>query len=432
MRKNSIWMLGAAVLTVIASLMLILFVAPVVGAADNIVTLDQWEDFDINDDGELSGLSVAGKLKAGTAQLKISIPEGVVSIKDGTNTGSNDGAFYDYRNQITAMDFPSTLQKVGKYMIYKSESLVSVDFSKCTNLETIGASAFSDCTALSGELDFSHCPNLTELAFGSFKATAITSVDFAFCDKLQSIGGSAFFNCESLTAIKNLAHCTNLTAFAGIYAIHKCPALTYLELPASLEVSGTGIGDNAAVAVVIAANPEIAETYKTSLPTAYRNKVTYAVGLDVELTNEKGVKSVYGEKWLDGDSYTDWHYVNGAWVTETEHKVAALPTLPKGYVWQDEDGQELTADRVQELLTEAESENKLMKIKARAVGNGGTAGQPGQSGNEGKDDKDQAKDDTDYTWLIVTCLAVGVICLAAAADVMFVLGKKRKAKKENQ
>lgn len=110
-------------------------------------------------------------------------------------------AFYgDYSytisfNQLSNIDFTkaTNLQTIGKYTFF-SNQLTNVDFNNLTNLITIGEDAFSSNQLTS--VNFSGLTNLQSIGDYAFELNQLTSVDFSELTNLQTIGRSAFENNE--------------------------------------------------------------------------------------------------------------------------------------------------------------------------------------------------------------------------------------------
>ena len=100
---------------------------------------------------------------------------------------------------LTRINFPSSLESIGESAFYGCYGLTSIDLSGCKNLISIGNSAFSTCSALTGDLDLSECINLISIGDGAFGMCGLTSITFP--SSLISIGDSAFNFCSGLTSI---------------------------------------------------------------------------------------------------------------------------------------------------------------------------------------------------------------------------------------
>jgi hypothetical protein len=115
----------------------------------------------------------------------------------------------------------TTLVSIGEWA-FCSTALAAVDLSGCGALETIGSYAF----AYNG--------TLTSLGAGSGY-----TMNVAGCTSLQSIGAGAFFNCTALSSV-DLSSCTSLTVM-GKEVFHLVQPLS-IVLPPS--ITSLGVGDN--------------------------------------------------------------------------------------------------------------------------------------------------------------------------------------------
>ena len=99
-----------------------------------------------------------------------------------------------------------------------------MDLSRCTNLASIGDSAFYGCESLTS-VDLSRCTNLTSIGKGAFMScTFLTSIPLP--ESVISIGGSAFFGCNALTSIALPESVTSI----GECAFQNCKELTSMSL----------------------------------------------------------------------------------------------------------------------------------------------------------------------------------------------------------
>ncbi len=94
----------------------------------------------------------------------------------------------------------SKCNSIGTYAFPNSFSLISVDFSNCSQLFSINDVAFSECSSINS-IDFSNCTRLSSICSSVFQdCSSLTSVTFS--SSLTSIGGNAFLDCLILNDIK--------------------------------------------------------------------------------------------------------------------------------------------------------------------------------------------------------------------------------------
>ena len=101
-------------------------------------------------------------VRRGVNKPYVEIPEGVTHIGDEVflNLARN--------SLIEHVILPSTLIKIGNAAFSGCTKLLSVDFSRCTELEEIGTAAFSGCTNLR-HVHLGNCVRLRALAVAVFK-----------------------------------------------------------------------------------------------------------------------------------------------------------------------------------------------------------------------------------------------------------------------
>lgn len=201
---------------------------------------------------------------ANTAGTNLTIPatigsEMVIGITNVTLLA--DGVFYN--KNITSLTLPTTIVHIGNYAFANNDLLTTVDLSNCSELITIGNTAFrgsthaasslatvdfSNCTALETignsafmfnhftmGIDLSDCIALTTIQFNAFSHSSLAALDLSSCTQLAAIG-SAAFQYSQLTTL-NLSNCTMLTtigtsAFQGTQLteldLSNCTALIYI------------------------------------------------------------------------------------------------------------------------------------------------------------------------------------------------------------
>lgn len=118
----------------------------------------------------------------------------------------NDNAIIPLKKII----FPASMTSVGSYAFNSSSDsqLETVDFSNCSNLETIKDYAFEFCDKIT-EIDLSGHANLKSIGEYGFGQTGAKTINLEGCSALESIGERAFYQSYECTAL-NLKGCTAL------------------------------------------------------------------------------------------------------------------------------------------------------------------------------------------------------------------------------
>ena len=118
----------------------------------------------------------------------------------------NDDAIIPLKKII----FPASMTSVGSYAFSSSSQsqLETVDFSNCSNLETIKGYAFEFCNKIT-EIDLSGHANLKSIEEYGFGQTGAKTINLEGCSALESIGERAFYQSYECTAL-NLKGCTAL------------------------------------------------------------------------------------------------------------------------------------------------------------------------------------------------------------------------------
>ena len=191
-------------------------------------------------------------------------------------------ALHGFDNSSEQMVIPDMcsskyVQSIDDYAFEKNTVITSVDFSECTRLDTIGVSAFANCTNLSGDLVLPECVNtLGRLAFQGCSSLSSVEINcnvdeipeqcFNRCTNLKTvylpisaktIGNLAFANCpilrdvyipESVKSISNTAflnsgdiviHCF-YDSYAYNFAKNNNIPYVLLDDPARGDVNGDG------------------------------------------------------------------------------------------------------------------------------------------------------------------------------------------------
>ncbi len=167
---------------------------------------------------------------------KIDIPEGVISILNGTSLKYTApkmiyGAFSGCPD-LEEVTFPSTLEQIGTGAFYNCPKLERVNLNN--NLKTIGNAAFMDCTSITeitipenittiGKYSLSNCTSLTALNYNAKNATLSSGltapnilkpdkyidwlagcsslINLVFGDKVEVIPNQAFYNINTVETI---------------------------------------------------------------------------------------------------------------------------------------------------------------------------------------------------------------------------------------
>ena len=163
---------------------------------------------------------------------------------------------------LISIDIPANVETIGTAVFWGCSSLTTVTFEKESQLKTIGGDyyygAFSDCTALTSIEIPASVETIGNTAFSD--CSSLATVTFEKGSRLKTIGNNAYYRCTSLTSIeipasvetiekKAFMHCSSLatvtfekgsqlkTIAGDSYdgAFSDCTALTSIEIPASVE-----------------------------------------------------------------------------------------------------------------------------------------------------------------------------------------------------
>lgn len=178
-------------------------------------------DCSLNQDGSMTYVL--------SADYKLTIT-GTGEMKD-YNTYS--APWYQYYNQITAVEISEGVTSIGKGTFFKLEKIESISIP--ASVETIGESAFESCSALTS-VDFAENSKLETIGrYAFYRCTQLVNIEIP--TSVMSIAFRAFYECKALNSLVIPTEVTNLegNAFEG------CSALTSITIPASVTKMGTGV-----------------------------------------------------------------------------------------------------------------------------------------------------------------------------------------------
>lgn len=128
---------------------------------------------------------------------------------------------------LNAVHMPTTITAIYSNAFEECTQLQTV--TGLQNIETIGSRAFYNCNQLNGTLSLISATDIYANAFYGCR-----NLDTANMPLIQTIGGSAFRNCTSLYSVTTG---TSLTTISN-YAFNGCTALRNMTLPTSLTTIG--------------------------------------------------------------------------------------------------------------------------------------------------------------------------------------------------
>ncbi|CEM62540.1 conserved exported hypothetical protein [Treponema phagedenis] len=168
-----------------------------------------------------------------TSIQKVIFPKSLKTIENGTwnsNSKKYEGAFSDCTN-LTELNFSkcTELTSIGRWA-FSGCSGITGALTLPDSLTTIENGAFEGCSGITGELDLSHLTNLEYLS--GFNKTGITAVKFPA--NLKTIENGAFEGCSGITGELDLSHLTNLEYLSGFNET----GITAVKFPANLKTIG--------------------------------------------------------------------------------------------------------------------------------------------------------------------------------------------------
>lgn len=166
----------------------------------------------------------------------ITIPDTVTSIAGYVKVTTNSSGIKVYQ-QVGAFQNITTLNTVIIPTGSKLRTIGAYAFSGCTglnninleNIIAIGSYAFSGAFGKNSNIIVS-LPSITSIGASAFEASNIYGVDFSKSTNLYSLGSYAFRNSSNLTETVDLSNCTKLVETGG-GSFLGCTSLTTVYIP---------------------------------------------------------------------------------------------------------------------------------------------------------------------------------------------------------
>ncbi len=179
-----------------------------------------------------------GMLKLNSTALeKLTIRGSVKSIgADALNSEGGSGNVLDdngYKylvstsSQATLLVIEEGVERIGARAFRSCSIFTSVSLP--STIKEIGEDAFSSCYRMTGALEL---PQVERIGAGAFYNSKLNSVSFG--NRLESIGQSAFSECSSLRSVSLGESVKSI----GAYAFYNCSSLKSLYIPDSVETLG--------------------------------------------------------------------------------------------------------------------------------------------------------------------------------------------------
>ncbi|PLX07894.1 MAG: hypothetical protein C0596_09145 [Marinilabiliales bacterium] len=154
---------------------------------------------------------------------------------------SDDGVFANMG--LIQVDLPSGMEYIGEYAFF-GNSIETVNFSNCPDLEKIGIGAFHSNSFI--DVDLSGNINLISIgstAFFTQQGDGLTSVNLSGCTSLETIESSAFS--ANQIASLNLSSCTSLVEIGiGAFSNNKLTVLNLSGCTSLLKIGGYAFNNN--------------------------------------------------------------------------------------------------------------------------------------------------------------------------------------------
>ena len=279
----------------------------------------------------------------------VAIPNSVTSIGYGAFEGCSS---------LASIDIPASITSIGGYAFRGCTSLTSVTIPN--GVTSIGDYTFNGCNSLT----YIEIPtNVTRIGYGAFEGCP-SLASIVIPNNVTSIGGSAFGGCSSLTSIE----IPNSVKIIGEYSFRYCSRLTSIEIPNSVKsigqsafagctyleniVIGSGVTSNGIGSGAFANCPYLMSVIcKAEYPPVINANVFEGCGVLGGIDLYVPEKSV--ARYKKADVWSEFNIVG----KDLSVDDPTNPTNPENgkftITWQDEDGNVIKTDEVEQGTTPA-------------------------------------------------------------------------------
>ncbi len=211
----------------------------------------QWSKQPILDDkGTLYDIVSGEGVVIGSSEKNVVVSS---TINNCPVTKIAEKAFYE--SNIESVYIPASIKEIGEQAFYWLYNLKTVTFENESQLVSIGANAFYQCSNLEGfdipagvteigEQAFSGCAKIEQITipagifliekFTFAGCSSLTDVNFASGCRIMQIGGFAFADCTSLQSISLPSGLLTI----GDFAFKSCPNIESVYIPESVTAIG--------------------------------------------------------------------------------------------------------------------------------------------------------------------------------------------------
>ena len=227
----------------------------------------------------------------------------VIGLENVTNIESDSSQFMGCL-ALESVSLPTDIVRIPSSMFWGCKKVVISNLSKCTQLTTIGSSAFQDTSYLNfvlpdtvttieksafqsafkegngGSFVINKTSQLTTIGESAFNDCRMMPANVYIPSTVTSIGPSAFTKCYTLQTLENFENCKITTIENGTFQY--VTALKSIKIPDTVTTIGTAFADNNNLTLVYIPKSvtSIADTFTGGKPT---NAVFIYTGFDASV-----------------------------------------------------------------------------------------------------------------------------------------------------